>query len=101
MANKFVVQGTIKGSESEQFHHMEMLLNITHTIAAMDTIDEVLSALVGLATMEIKAERGTIFLNDAHTGELYSRVAQGNVQREIRLLNTSGIAGSVFHADEL
>jgi len=100
MPNKTVVQGTIKGSESEQFHHMEMLLNITHTIAAMDTIDEVLNALVGLTTMEIKAERGTIFLNDEHTGELYSRVAQGNVQREIRLLNTSGIAGWVFHADE-
>jgi len=100
MPNKTVVQGTIKGSESEQFHHMEMLLNITHTIAAMDTIDEVLNALVGLTTMEIKAERGTIFLNDTHTGELYSRVAQGDVQREIRLLNTSGIAGWVFHADE-
>jgi len=100
MASKAAVHGTITGSESEQFHHMEMLLNITHTIAAMDTIDEVLNALVGLTTMEIKAERGTIFLNDAHTGELYSRVAQGDVQREIRLLNTSGIAGWVFHADE-
>jgi adenylate cyclase len=30
------------------------------------------------------------------TNELYSRVAQGNIQREIRILNTSGVAGHVY-----
>ena len=30
------------------------------------------------------------------TGELYSRVAQGGLTREIRILNTAGIAGAVF-----
>ena len=42
------------------------------------------------------AERGTLFLNDPQTGELYSRFAQGNFQREIRILNNSGIAGYVY-----
>mgnify|MGYP003348448475 CR=1 FL=1 len=44
----------------------------------------------------LDAERGSLFLNDATTNELYSRVAQGNIKREIRLLNNSGIAGHVF-----
>jgi len=90
----------MQGSENDKMRHMEMLLNITHTIAVMDTIDEVLHALVGLTTSEINAERGTIFLNDPHTGELYSRIAHGDVQREIRFLNSSGVAGWVFHADQ-
>ncbi len=94
--------GKIKGnaSDSEKLRHMEMLLGITRTVAAMETIDEVLNALVGLTTTEIKAERGSIFLNDSQTGELYSRIAMGDIQREIRFLNSSGIAGWVFKADQ-
>jgi adenylate cyclase len=41
-----------------------------------------------------------LFLNDAETNELYSRVAQGNSSREIRLLNNSGVAGHVFTTGE-
>ena len=46
----------------------------------------------------MNAERGSLFLNDPTTGELYSRVAQGELIREIRFLNTSGIAGAVYHS---
>ncbi|MEO7726182.1 MAG: adenylate/guanylate cyclase domain-containing protein, partial [Burkholderiales bacterium] len=53
-----------------------------------------------VTTTELNAERGTLFLNDSETNELYSRVAQGNSHREIRLLNNSGIAGYVFTAGE-
>jgi len=100
MPKRSLIQADFHGSDDEKMRHMEMLLNITHTIAVMDTIDEVLNALVGLTTMEIKAERGTIFLNDPNTGELYSRVALGGVQHEIRLLNSSGVAGWVFQSNE-
>ena len=77
-----------------------MLLNVTRTVAGYETLDEVLGVLVGMTTREVGAERGTLFLNDEQTGELYSRVAQGNFQREIRILNTSGIAGHVFTSRE-
>ncbi|MCH8150011.1 MAG: GAF domain-containing protein, partial [Planctomycetes bacterium] len=46
------------------------------------------------------AERGTLFLNDAQTGELYSRIALGNLTREIRILNTAGLAGFVYTSGE-
>lgn len=78
----------------------ELLLDITRRISAMDSLDAVLNTLVEMTTSELNAERGSLFLNDPETGELYSRVAQGNFQREIRILNTSGIAGHVFTSGE-
>jgi len=74
----------------------ELLLTVSQKIAAIDSLDEVLKTLVEMTTTELRAERGSLFLNDPETGELYSRVAQGNFQREIRVLNTSGIAGHVY-----
>ena len=74
----------------------ELLLDISKTIAAFETLDEILKSLVEITTRELKADRGTIFLNDGETGELYSHVAQGSFQREIRILNNTGVAGHVF-----
>src|SRR4030042_345829 len=74
----------------------ELLLDISKTIAAFETVDEILRTLVEITTHELKADRGTVFLNDSETGELYSRVAQGNFQRVIRIMNNSGVAGRVF-----
>jgi adenylate cyclase len=81
---------------AQRLHQAEVLLAVSRKVAATETLDEVLHALVEITTSEIGAERGSLFLNDKHSGELYSRVAQGNFQREIRILNTSGIAGQVF-----
>nr|WP_233410800.1 GAF domain-containing protein [Rugamonas sp. CCM 8940] len=69
-------------------------------MAAYDSLDEILSALVEVTTEELGAERGTLFLNDAENHELFSRVAQGEIQREIRFLNHVGIAGHVFTTGE-
>ncbi len=79
---------------------METLLSISRTVAAMETVDEVLHTLVEIVIRETKSERGTLFLNDPQTGELYSRVALGDHIREIRILNTSGIAGQAFTTAE-
>ena len=76
----------------------EMLLSVSRKVAAIESLDEILTTLVEMTTWELGAERGTLFLNDPATGELYSRVAQGNFSREIRILNTTGIAGAVFQS---
>ena len=89
-----------KTQDSRRLRHVELMLEITRKMAAMDSLDEVLYALVDLTTKEIGADRGSLFLNDEKTGELYSRVAQGNTNREIRLLNTSGVAGNVYTVGE-
>jgi adenylate cyclase len=74
----------------------KLLLHVSETMAAHETLDGMLAVLVDMATREMDAERSTIFLNDNDTNELYSRVAQGNFHREIRILNNSGVAGHVF-----
>ena len=79
---------------------VELLLDVSRKMAAFDTLDEVLGALVEMTTNQLNAARGSLFLNDPATNELYSRVAQGNIKREIRILNNSGIAGYVFSSGE-
>ena len=74
----------------------EMLLSVSRKVAAIEGLDEILKTLIEITTYELGAERGSLFLNDAETGELYSRVAQGNFSREIRILNTTGVAGAIF-----
>jgi adenylate cyclase len=84
----------------QRLHLSDFLLNLSNQMSAFGNLDDVLHAFVEIATRELNAERGTIFLNDPTTNELYSRVAQGHLRHEIRILNTSGIAGSVFTAQE-
>jgi adenylate cyclase len=78
----------------------ELLLGISRKMSAIDSLDTVLSVLIETSTTELGAERGTLFLNDPDTKELYSRVAMGNFQREIRILNSSGVAGYAFTTGE-
>lgn len=78
----------------------EVLLEVTRKCATMTQIDGVLAMLVELTSRELDCDRGTLFLNDPKTGELYSRFAQGSQSLEIRILNNSGIAGHVFQTGE-
>ncbi len=87
-------------AQRKRLAEAELLLDIAHRISAIDSLDGVLKMLIETATSKLNAERGSIFLNDANTNELYSRVAMGNFMREIRILNTTGIAGHVFSTGE-
>jgi adenylate cyclase len=93
--------GAKKLSEIEKkLHRAELLLSVSRRVAGFETLGEVLNKVVEITTGETNSERGTLFLNDPDTKELYSLVAQGELVREIRVLNDSGIAGAVFTADE-
>src|SRR5262249_48838443 len=84
----------------KQFQEMELLLRVAKQVAVIETLDELLSTIVDISATETGADRGTLFLNDENTGELYSRIAQGAKFREIRILNNQGIAGYVFTKGE-
>lgn len=75
---------------------MELLLRLSRQISTIDALDELLPTIVDHCAKETDSERGTLFLNDPETGELYSRVAQGLGILEIRIMNTVGAAGHVF-----
>jgi adenylate cyclase len=86
--------------QAKRLRFAELLLGISRKMAGKATLDEVLESLVEATTSELNCERGTIFLNDPLTSELVSRIAQGGLPREIRILNNSGIAGHVFSSGE-
>jgi adenylate cyclase len=84
----------------KKVREMELLLDLSRKVAEADNLDEVLKTIVATAAIETHSDRGSLFLNDERTGELYSRVAQGARMREIRILNHEGIAGHVFQTAE-
>ncbi len=55
----------------DRLRHLEMLLSINQQVSAIETLDEVLEVLVRLSVEQTGAERGSLFLNDPQTGELY------------------------------
>lgn len=87
-------------AQKRRLREAELLLEISRRMSATDSLDEVLAALLDTTSNELNAERGTLFLNDPETNELYSRVAQGPFRREIRILNNTGIAGHVFQTGQ-
>jgi len=78
----------------------EVLLEVSQRCAAISDLDSLLAELIRLTSRELNCDRGTVFLNDEATGELYLRIAEGGLNREIRFLNTSGLAGHVFQTGE-
>ena len=82
----------LKKSHGQEVEFLDLVSDVTSEI----DLGALLQKVMGEATRMLKAERSTLFLNDDKTGELFSRVAQGNTTGEIRLPNHLGIAGSVF-----
>ena len=76
----------------------ELLLEITKRIAGLKDLSQILWTIIDFVTLNVDGDRGSLFLNDEETNELYSRIAQGDLTREIRILNTVGIAGAIFTA---
>ncbi|MEE8348899.1 MAG: adenylate/guanylate cyclase domain-containing protein [Acidobacteriota bacterium] len=74
----------------------EFLLDVFRRVSEAETLDQKLTTIVGIVSEALNVERSSIFLEDKGTGELYSRVAQGNLNQEIRILNNTGVAGYVF-----
>ncbi len=86
--------------QSSELIKTRKLLEISRRIGALKKLSEILWSIIDFANESVNGDRGSIFLNDPETNELYSRVAQGDLTREIRILNNVGIAGSIFQNKE-
>ncbi|MBW2002629.1 MAG: GAF domain-containing protein, partial [Deltaproteobacteria bacterium] len=64
-------------------------------------IEGLIQRVVFMASKVMNADRASLFLVDPATGELWSKVAQGEEIREIRFPIGNGIAGWVAQHDEL
>jgi len=73
-----------------------LLLDVIDRLACLSSLDDQLATLVAIITEAIGADRSSIFLHDDSTGELYGRIAQGELVTEIRVPDTVGVIGQVF-----
>lgn len=82
-----------KGIKAESKAFYKMLATVYQDMAKASTLREALLKLVDMTVSVIDCERGTIFLNDKRTGELFSYIMKGETGHEIRVLNNSGLVG--------
>jgi adenylate cyclase len=89
-------QATFQTQMSDILRKTSALLEVSRRVSESLSLDLLLPRMVSLISEFLLAERSTIFLKDNLTGELYSRVAQGNLTFEIRIPSNKGIAGHVY-----
>jgi len=86
---------------TEQINKLNYLIEITKRVNSTIDIDELLRIILEIALEITNADRGTVYLVDEMTGELWSKVLQGDEIREIRLKIGQGIAGYVAQTGEV
>jgi putative methionine-R-sulfoxide reductase with GAF domain len=80
---------------------MHLLLETVNHLLATPSLDQRLRILGEATARLVNAERATIFLIDEARGELWSKLALGEEQAEIRIPLGSGIAGSVAQTGKI
>ena len=66
-----------------ELRNTKLLLEITKKIAGLKNLSEILWTIIDFVTENIDGDRGSLFLNDEETNELYSRVAQGELTKKL------------------
>ena len=77
------------------------LLTIAEAISTELHLDVLFARIMTASTQLLNAERSTLFLFDAAKDELWSQVAQGAEQAQIRIPSRAGIAGAAFTDSEV
>ena len=81
-------------------HRLESLIDASKNLNTTFDLDQLLSIILNLATRNLNAARGTIYLIDENTNELWSKVVKGEGLVEIRLPIGTGISGTVAETGE-
>ncbi len=77
------------------------LIDLSHVRKFRLGIEGLIERVVMTASSVLKAQRASLFLMDAVEGELWSKVAEGESHREIRIPIGTGIAGWVAKNDQI
>jgi serine phosphatase RsbU (regulator of sigma subunit) len=81
--------------KSGEIKRLEALINASKILNSTLDLDKLLTLILDLATNNLKAARGTIYLLDVERKELWSKVLKGKNLVEIRLPLGTGISGHV------
>lgn len=79
---------------------LNLLVEASKVVNSTIDLDKLLLIILEAATQSIKADRGTLYLVDELTGELWSKIAKGKGMVEIRLPIGKGLAGYVAKTGE-
>jgi sigma-B regulation protein RsbU (phosphoserine phosphatase) len=80
---------------------LHFLMEATKALASTLDLGDLLGRILEVAKTQAEAERGTLFLVDEKTEEIWSLIAHGMEKREIRLPLGKGIAGYVAQSGEI
>lgn len=87
---------TAIGNAERTSGELRQLLDVNVAIASEIQLDALLRRIVQVTSQILNADRSSLFLHDRKTDELWSIVAEGVDNREIRFPSTSGLAGDTF-----
>ena len=83
-----------------QVPHLRALVEASKILNSTLDLDHLLELILEVATREMQADRGTVYLLDKQAGELRARIAQGLESRILRVKVGEGISGKVAETGE-
>jgi signal transduction histidine kinase/CRP-like cAMP-binding protein len=96
MDQTFVMElGRSALASKSKLDKLNTLIEATKIVNSAIDLDTLLRLILDVAARSIAADRGTLYLVDHNTEELWSKIAQGNGMIEIRLPMGKGLAGFV------
>ena len=91
----------LRSSGQQTLAKLNFLMQATKALASTLDLGELLGRILEVAKTQADAERGTLFLVDEKTEEIWSLIAHGLEKREIRLPLGTGVAGYVAKSGEI
>lgn len=86
----------LEATVARQSERFAALLEVGAQLSQARDLDSILQAVMERLTSLLHAEAATIFMHDPARRELWSRVMKGGSLKELRIADTTGIAGHVF-----
>ena len=94
-------EGEAAPPHAMQAARLKAVLDVAKALISERDLDSLLQRILREATRVVDADRGSLFLVDEETGELWAKIAQGiGAGREIRIPRGVGIAGHVAQTGE-
>lgn len=85
---------------TEQINRLNYFIEVAKRVNSTIQIDELLKIILEIALEITNADRGTVYLIDEKSGEIWSKVLVGDEITEIRLPIGKGVAGYVAQTGE-
>ncbi len=83
-----------------QKEHLAALVEASQILNSTLDLDRLLELILEVATRQLNADRGTVYLVDKAAGELHARISQGLESRILRVKIGEGISGKVAETGE-